>query len=326
MSSDVALKPERLKSGVLGTLMNLIKPFIGAGILSLPRSWARAGWVLSTITLFILTYVASYCILALANCSDIVTSEELRYTARKRIYRSRNNCDEATAVENVDFFTESNDVTEDDIVAEDWNSIQPPTMSDVGCMAFGKPGRLVTDIFIVISQMGAGITYLSFISATIPDVINRKDSFNNIHMLLVMFIPTVLLCLIRNISRLAITSLLGNVIYFFLIGCAMYLGSKLEHQPIKNLTAANWEYYPTVFSTVSFALEGIAIVLPIKYAMKEPKKFKMALSGAMVSIAIIYLAFALGCYFLFGNLVDTPDGFISILDSTSVLKTIIQIA
>lgn len=164
------------KSGSVGTVMNFVKPFIGAGILTLPSAWSKAGWLLSSITLIVQTYVAAYAIFALSECSEFIMLQESLYNARKRIYKERNpNCDDNEVEKRLDFFTETNDVTKNDLIPDDTANVLLPTMSDVGGVALGTFGRVLTDVFIVISQFGACVAYAYFISDAIHVI--SKDKF-----------------------------------------------------------------------------------------------------------------------------------------------------
>lgn len=122
--------------------------------------------------------------------------------------------------------------------------------------------------------------------------------------------------------------MLGNAVYVYLIICCIVVGVKDgSDTPISSLNLASLDYYPNVFSTISFALEGIAQILPVKEAMKNQQDFKMTLSTAMCIIAVIYLFFSVSCYFLFGDAVkDTSDGIITNQGREKVVTKSIQIA
>ena len=59
-------------------MMNLIKPFIGAGILALPHAFRTGGIVASSILLGILAFVTAYCMHLLLACSEKIVGKQDR--------------------------------------------------------------------------------------------------------------------------------------------------------------------------------------------------------------------------------------------------------
>ena len=66
----------------------------------------------------------------------------------------------------------------------------------------------------------------------------------------------------------------------------------------------NFESLPLFFGTAIFAFEGIALILPLQNAMKEPKKF-IGLLGVMnvgmVLVSVIYVVIGFFGYWKFGE-------------------------
>lgn len=61
---------------------------------------------------------------------------------------------------------------------------------------------------------------------------------------------------------------------------------------------------PLAMCAVMYSYEGICLILPVESAMKEPYKFKKTFKVAMVSVSIIFGAFATVCVLAFGIVND----------------------
>jgi len=58
---------------------------------------------------------------------------------------------------------------------------------------------------------------------------------------------------------------------------------------------------PFVFGTASFALEGIALVLPVKQSMKNKALFSPMLNAVMILVTMCYMSFAIIGYLFYGK-------------------------
>ena len=59
--------------------------------------------------------------------------------------------------------------------------------------------------------------------------------------------------------------------------------------------------FPTAFGSAVFAYEGIAVVLPLRNAMKEPEHFKSVLNWGMSIVTILYVSLGVTGYVTFGE-------------------------
>ena len=109
-----------------------------------------------------------------------------------------------------------------------------------------------------------------------------------------MFGPLVLLSYVRNMENLAPTASLGNIVYIYTIVVIFYQGFSYSCCiPMDEIKLSDVNYFPFVFGSLSFALEGIALVLPIKHRMKDQKQFPMVMYIAFTILFIAYLGFSL---------------------------------
>jgi hypothetical protein len=83
----------------------------------------------------------------------------------------------------------------------------------------------------------------------------------------------------------------------------------------------NWNdfsHYPTIFGTCSFALEGIALILPIKSKMHNTGQFVFTMSTGMLIVTALYWGVGLGSYYMFGDATLSP--IIQSLPPTAIAK------
>ncbi len=312
--------PNKGASGTFGTLMNLIKPFIGAGILAMPNAWKEGGLITSSVILLMLAYVAGWCIFKLVEASELIMRRDVFYVAKLRIAREAAAQQLSTPVnidESVNYFDIIENVTENDVTDADWATVTMPSFTDVGGAAFGRWGRVLVDISIIVTQFGALIAYIIFISTNLSTTVGLDSKY----WVLILMIPLILLSFIRQMDKLAPTSALGNVVYLFVLTSIFYTGfDKYCCVPFDELVMSNVSQFAFVFGTCSFALEGIALVMPIKRRMKTPADFPWVMLCAMSIVTAIYLSFSVLGYMFFGE--DTSSPVIDSLPTGTLLDAI----
>ncbi len=324
-------------SNGFSTVQNLIKPFIGVGILALPKVWGAGGVALSSGFLSALAYVAFWAIMRLVECADLIILAESRRNARQRIaaaaavsagrshsgalpapsptnsspsslsasgnHASYSSSDDPAAnVPEVAPF--SRDYFDDSMItAEDRESVTLPTFTEVGKAAYGYWGGLAVDISILITQVGACLAYIVFMSQNLHDVMGLPAPV----WVGILFVPLALLSTIRRMDHLAPTSAMGNVVYVFTIIVIMVQGYRTSCCVKKDdIHWANFTAMPLIFGTSSFALEGIALVLPVKNRMRTPSDFPHLMVVSMGIVTSLYLFFSIFGYLFFGENVGSP--------------------
>lgn len=122
--------------------------------------------------------------------------------------------------------------------------------------------------------------------------------------MVVVIIPIILSCLIRNLKYLAPVSALANV--FLLIGaimCMYYAIKDIEmHESVEYVAPVR--SLPLFFGTALFAFEGIGTVIPLKSDMKNPQLFDSffgVLNVGKFSVTIMYIMLGVIAYIKFGD-------------------------
>ena len=90
--------------------------------------------------------------------------------------------------------------------------------------------------------------------------------------ILVLLLPVILVCSIRNLKYLSPCSILANILEFVGLGIIFYF---IFATPLPPTGSVPWfssaAKFPIFFGTAIFAFEGISVVLPIENQMTKQK-------------------------------------------------------
>lgn len=288
-------------SNLFQSYQNLIKSFFGAGILALPRAFLEGGMVASTFMLIVLAFVASYCIRQLASCSDRivggVSSQASAHSPEAIAF------DESNGERAPNGYSSSSVDTSNGDSPPKTADVQLPSYTDIGFYAYGRIGRWACNFAMISSQMGFCIAYMAFISQNL-DIL--EEDLTREHWLLILFLALAVACQLRDIRYISFTSVIGNVVYLISIGIIFYDGFTSHCcAPTSDINMWRWGGLSFVFGTLSFSLEGIALVLPVKADMARPHMFNTLLIMVMSTVTIAYLVFASIGYSFFGSSVHS---------------------
>ena len=288
-------------------IQSLIRIFVGVGVLSLAYQVKSAGIIAYSAMLVILAYIALWCILRLSEACDLIMLAEARrnmlrrkYSEKRRAMGSSPTVDELNQIE---LFEDMGQYTDADIDEADRKAVPLPTMTEVGIIAYGYWGGVITDASVIVTQIGACTAYVIFISGTMSDVtgLDRKIWIG------ILWLPLVLLSFIRDMAKLAIFSTLANFVYIYTLSVIFYQGYTQKCCiELDDAVMFDYKFLPIVFGSLSFALEGIALVLPIRSRMKNPGSFKFAMTIALLVIAFLYFSVANVGYLFYGEATDAP--------------------
>ncbi|XP_055606588.1 proton-coupled amino acid transporter-like protein CG1139 [Uranotaenia lowii] len=152
--------------------------------------------------------------------------------------------------------------------------------------------KLAVDVFIVITQLGFCTVYFGFIAYNLKQLYDYYGIFMDIrvHMALIL-LPIMLPSLLRNLKYLAWCMVLANI--FMILGIfitTFYATQDLPSVKERKLFSS-WEQLPLYFGTAIFAFEGIALVLPLHNAMRDPHEFRHPLGVLNVGMVIVTFVF-----------------------------------
>ena len=297
-------------SGVVATFQNLVKPFIGAGILALPASFRQGGLLASIVLMATMAAMANYCIRCLLHCLHTATQPGYLSPRHKRALDDSSAA--ALLSPLVDSSTSSlghpslNRLTFS-FDGASYSPASPPTFRDIGELAFGSWGKFAVDLSLIASQLGFCTAYVAFIgdnmNAVVPDIPSH-------HWMLLTMSALIVLCQIRQVATIAFTSAIGNAVYLVSIIIIAIDGVRQREARVTELAYPYLHLpgLPLVFGTACFALEGIGLILPVKAAMREAdqSRFYFLLNVAVALVATAYIAFGSLGYLFYGDAVVAP--------------------
>jgi len=187
--------------------------------------------------------------------------------------------------------------------------------------------RIVTDVFLCITQLGFCCVYFVFISQNFEQVLkaNFGDVDYRVYMA-VTLLPMLLLVSIRNLKYLSPVSMFANLLQFTGLAITFYYLLMDIPQVSERKYVASISQFPLYFGTAIYAFEGIGVVLPLENQMKTPKDMRGwngVLNTAMTMVACLYIAVGFFGYLKYG---ENVLGSITLnLPSDEFLATLVQI-
>ncbi|XP_016980012.1 proton-coupled amino acid transporter 1 [Drosophila rhopaloa] len=153
-------------------------------------------------------------------------------------------------------------------------------------------GRLV-DIFICVTQLGFCCIYFVFISTNLKQVLQAYDIDMNVHLVMLLaFVPVLLSSLITNLKWLTPVSMFANVCMILGLAITLYYALKDGLPEVEERALwTNGSQLALFFGTAIFAFEGIALVMPLKNAMRKPHQFERPLGVLNVGMFLVSVMF-----------------------------------
>jgi len=292
------------------TVSTIFKGFMGAGALSLPLLFKEGGVIATSIFLWVLGCIALYAIFSLVNLSTLIILTDQR---KKMITRIKRKTDPHAS--RAKWFEIIPGVTDADMILEDKN-VDVPSFSECGNVAIGPIGGYLVEAALAICQLGICIAYVIFVSTNLYESIGL---ISRVWWIIAMTATVGLLLLIPDLKKLSFVGVIGNIVYLVTVGVIVYVGyTNFCCIARQDIVWNNVSAYGAIFGTCSFALEGIAIILPIRSGMKDTNQFAGVMNLSMFLVVGVYWAFGLGSYLLFGEHTQSP--IISSLPPTTLAK------
>jgi amino acid permease len=113
------------------------------------------------------------------------------------------------------------------------------------------------------------------------------------------------LALLRSMRKLGPVSLVGTVAIIMACIAVFYASAmQISHHGIIQVPSARWETFPTFFGLLVFSYAIHGIVLSIEEGMEHPEQMEFVTNLASIIVVVIYLAFSVLCYFAYGDKVN----------------------
>ncbi|XP_055303517.1 proton-coupled amino acid transporter-like protein CG1139 [Sitodiplosis mosellana] len=265
------------------TLMHLLRGNIGAGVFGMGSAFKNGGIVLAPSLTILIGLIAVHCQHVLITCAK-----------RMRAIQ----CNTSEKIEEI----------------EDPDYAQTVEL----CFINGPPRlrkwsrffKLLINIFISVTQMGFCCIYIVFVSTNFEQLWNAyvpSYEYNYLVKFGLVLFPVLAISMITELKYLAPLSTIANICmaagvaltFFFAFQDLPDISERTYVGELKNM--------PLFFGTAIFAFEGIALVLPLKNAMKKPKLFARpsgVLNIGMVFVASLFILMGFMSYWKWGEAVE----------------------
>lgn len=120
----------------------------------------------------------------------------------------------------------------------------------IGNALFGKPGRIVVDVCLVLTQIGFCCVYVIFMSENLSSIF-VKLGVTEWEFVLILIPFLCIVCWLRSFKWLAILSLIGQVTGFSGLALIMLFALQATFQETPEITPVNVTGIPIFFGMVS---------------------------------------------------------------------------
>ncbi|XP_055911952.1 proton-coupled amino acid transporter 1 [Eupeodes corollae] len=286
-------KNEEHPTSYMETIVHLFKGNIGPGLFAMGDAFKNGGLIVSPVLTIVIALISVHCQHILLNCSK-----------RVKVLSQSEQCPDYAETVGQCF------------------EIGPPKLR-----SWATHMRTIVNIFICVTQLGFCCIYFVFISTNLEQILKHHGYHWNVHLImLIAFIPILLTCLITNLKYLTPVSLLANLSMVSGLVLTMYFAFK------GGLPAPSERHYLTnapqlalFFGTAIFAFEGIALVLPLKNAMKRPNNFDRRLGVLNVGMTFVAFAFIFAGFFGYLKWGDDVGGSLTLNLGSSWLAQVVQL-
>jgi len=169
--------------------------------------------------------------------------------------------------------------------------------------------KYIINSFLLFVQVGNNSVYILFVAQNLMPIVESSFSpgWDYRTYLLILFIPIILICSIRNLKYLSPLTIIANILELVGLAIIFYF---IFASPITNVENAplfsSPLRFPIFFGTALFAFGGIAVVLPVQNQMTHPKDMLGPSGAIVISIlfcGVVYLAMGFCGFIKFG--IDT---------------------
>ncbi|KAI5060723.1 hypothetical protein GOP47_0025143 [Adiantum capillus-veneris] len=287
------------------TFGNIIISIVGSGVLGLPYTFKRTGWLVSTITLAGIAILVYYCMMLLVwsrkklekdgdihvdSFSDLgflLYGKWGRLTVDVLLVLSQG----AFCVAYLIFIGEN--------LASVLGSDYITTLENPFLAFFGHDNSM--------SEGHASQSMHSLkrflVEVAMKDSSLRKFFSSKEGYIWIVFPLEVALVSIRTLTKLAPFSIVADIVNFSAMAVVMQQDvATIISKGFASVSASQGlSALPFAVGVAIYAFEGVALVLPLESSMKERKKFGRVLGLAMACISTSYITFGLLGYLAFGD-------------------------
>jgi proton-coupled amino acid transporter len=239
------------------TLMLIFKTYIGAGILGLPYAFAQGKFIVANVATVLCSVLSLYCIWLLLEAHAALPGN-------------------VTSLE--------------DIVQASFGGRRT---------RIGRATFYFVQFIIAFTQTGFSIAYVIFVGQSIGSFAPHIDWRWFAFMFLPLFYALLLMKQFKSLGALvsfAFLSILAALVAVLAFCFAVHVDSFKANLNRAFLTQFEPANIPVCLGLIVYVFEGIGLVVPLRKAMKEPARFRSAVSIAYVFLTILFAVFPSLCY------------------------------
>lgn len=317
------------KSTNLQAFLNLMKGFIGSGILGMPFAFRLSGLWMGLVAMIFLSIVTVHCIFLLIESQDEIgrkKREKLMNNIESKISlededKQKNDNDNQSEKSDTDKKSqkENNDLESLNLLSTidtsnidvfeinnevDQTYLNPTTYGEVGENALTIIGRLLIEALLIFTQCGFCIAYLIFISTTMHDMFHEIVPF--FREWVYIFITGILVlpfAMIQNIKYLTPISVVSELMLFAGMILVVYFDIVSFKIDIIKESIIDFPFstFPIFLGLAIYSFEGIGLVLPIYNNMKKRSSVKFVVILALGLYTFMMLFFGILGYLSYGK-------------------------
>ncbi|CDW90768.1 UNKNOWN [Stylonychia lemnae] len=173
------------------------------------------------------------------------------------------------------------------------------SFSDIGFKAIGKPGKIMVDIFLSLSQIGFVTAYIYFITTSLKSVYDEAKGDGS---------DVSVIWFVRKIEKFAWTHLVADgLILLTTIVILIYALLQLsKHGWGENNEIFNTSTWLTMIGSSVYSYEGIGVILPLLEVTEKPELYPKILFYVLLTVMLLYVGFGEFCLFVYGDLISNP--------------------
>ncbi|XP_056012607.1 neutral amino acid uniporter 4-like [Ostrea edulis] len=173
---------------------------------------------------------------------------------------------------------------------------------------FQRAGRVIINIFLIVTQLGFCCVYVVFVAQNFRQVILSSNKENPHLDLIIMGIELILIVIycttIQSLQGLSYFSLIANFLNF--AGLVFLIFYVVQKPPPQSERPAflGWHELPLYFGTTVYAFEGIGLVMPLKNKTRNEADFTRRyglLTLGMTIVIALYIAIGFLGYLKYGD-------------------------
>eukprot|EP00051_Salpingoeca_urceolata_P021658 m.342004 g.342004 ORF g.342004 m.342004 type:complete len:570 (+) comp19837_c0_seq1:659-2368(+) len=298
----------------LADFANVFKAFLGTNWLSIPFAFAAAGTGSGLIMLLVIAAATCHTSEMIIDCKQLAIAE------LRRQGKISPDPAELEKVEHDFQFGDIGGVTLGTAFANEQTqlltpfvkaatrepvvffSFSGPCLTPSHQVAFGKPGRILTDFMVALTQFGFCAGYFIFLGNTLRDFINSFGHDLELEVCIVMFAPFFALCtLMKDVRTMAPLSAFANVAMVLGYSSVIGFAAHAEHGVHADVEWFDMGRAAVFFGIVSADFEGVGVVVPLQSSMSGNRKsFKTYLRVTVGLLTVLLGAFGIFGYMCYG--------------------------